>query len=290
MKNHVNKAVILAGGFGTRFLPATISISKEMFPIVDMPILFYHLKECVESGITDCLIISTKDKKEIEKFINAPQRLINRLKQSGKIELLNEYYSVINKLRIKIIYQKKANGSGAAALLAKKWVNNDAFILFNGDDLFNSQEPIAKQLINVFTQANKCVCAIQKVPKQLICNYGCTNVSENQNGYLSVLEVVEKPKVEEAPSNFAIVGRYLLTTEIFDELTKISVHNGELYLTDAMNNLVKQNRVAACLINGEYCDCGNKLEFEKTCVKFMLKHQQYGSVFKQFLKDISKDL
>lgn len=287
----VKKAVILAGGFGTRFLPATIGISKEMFPIVDMPILFYHLKECVQSGITECLIISTKDKKEIERFINAPKRLINRLKQSGRIDLLNEYYSVINNLKIKIIYQKSANGSGGATMLAKRWINGHAFVLFNGDDMFDCEIPIAKQLIDVFNVSNRCVCAVQQVPQELINRYGCADVLTSKNGkFLEVSNVVEKPKVEDAPSNFAIVGRHLFTSDIFNELAQISAHNNELYLTDAINNLVHKNCVAACPIKGMYCDCGNKLEFAKTNVRFMLKNKKFGTDFAEFIKETAQDL
>ena len=286
----VKKAVILAGGFGTRFLPATISMAKEMFPIVDMPILFYHLKECVDSGITDCLIISKKEKTEIDEFVNPSKKLINKLTKANKLDLLDEYYQVRNKLNIKIIYQKQANGSGAAVYLAKKWVDGDNFVLFNGDDLFNCDIPATKQLRNVFNKIGKSVCMAQEVERKNISKYGCVKPGKIYKDYMEALEIVEKPKADEAPSLYAVVGRYLLTSEIFEKLEHISPQNGEYYATDAINLLASENKCVVAPLNGEYCDCGNKLEYAKTFVKYMLKRQDLGSDFATYLKQVTKYL
>lgn len=286
----IKKAVILAGGFGTRFLPATISVAKEMFPIVDMPILFYHLKECVDSGITECLIISSKGKSCVKDFLNAPQKLIERLSKTGKKEYLAQYYEVINKLKIDIIYQTKQTGSGSALYEAKKWVNGEDFILFNGDDLFNCDVPAAKQLVDVYKITNKSACMAQQVSKQEISKYGCARLGKKYQTHIEALEIVEKPTVENAPSTFAVVGRYLLKNEIFSNLENISMRNGEYYASDAINMLAKQGNCVIVPVKGEYCDCGNKLEYAKTIVKFILKRPDLGQDFAVFLKKIAKDL
>lgn len=286
----VKKAVILAGGFGTRFLPATISVAKEMFPIVDTPILFYHLKECAESGITDVLIVSSKGKKEIKDFINPPKKLINKLIEANKQDYLNEYYKIRNCLNIKIIYQNKQTGSGSALLEAKTWAKKDPFILFNGDDLFNTNTPVAKQLIDVHSKTGKNVCIMQKVSKQNISKYGCAFLGKKHGTYADLLKIVEKPKTEDAPSAYAIVGRYLLTSEIFKKLKNISLKNGEYNSTDAISMLASENKCVATSVDGEYCDCGNKLEYAKTFVKFVLKSQEFGTKFAKFIKQIAKNI
>ncbi len=283
----VKKAVILAGGWGTRFLPATISVAKEMFPIVDKPIMFYHLKECVDSGITDCLIIFSKTKKELKEFIFPNKDINKKLAKNNKLSLLDEYNSVRNKLNIKMIYQKKMTGSAGAVNLAKKWLNGDDFVLFYGDDLFTSDVPVAKMLINENDKTGKSVCILNKVKKSEISRYGSA-VLEERNGTKNLVGIIEKPKAEEAPSLYAVVGRYLLTNDIFNDFNKIKPKNGELYLTDAICEQAKNGKCAGVVLKGKYHDCGNKLEYAKCITDFTLKNSEFGKDYLQYLKEVVK--
>lgn len=283
----VKKAVILAGGYGTRFLPATLSIAKEMFPIMDKPIMYYHLKECVDSGITDVLIVSNKDKTELLNFIYPKAKVIKRLKNANKLNLLDDYISVRDKLNIKVIYQKKMNGSAGAISLAQKWLNGDPFVLFYGDDLFSSN-PVAKELIDEYNKTGKNVCILNKVKKSEISRYGSAKLEE-ANGVKNLVGIVEKPKAEEAPSLFAVVGRFLLTAEIFDEIKNIVPKNGEYYLTDAINAQAAKGKCAAIELKGTYHDCGNKLEYAKCFTAFMLASKEFGSEYSEYLSKLFKN-
>ena len=285
------KAVILVAGFGTRFLPATLGTPKPMFAVVDKPILFYLLKECADSGITDVCLVSKKDNKAIKDFVYPNKKLIEKLKHDGKMDFLKEYYEVMNKLKISFVCQKAQNGTAGAVLCAKKWVGNDNFVLFYGDDLIESDTPMAKQLIETYNQTGKSVCLLNEVPKEDIHRYGSAIV-ENVKGkdYLNLYGIVEKPKTEEAPSLYSMLGRFLLTNEIFDAMKNLPVHNGEYYLTDAITILAKNERFNAILCNGYYHDCGNKFEFMKTITQYAIKNKDFGNNYSQFIKDLAKKL
>lgn len=281
----INKAVILAGGMGTRFLPATLSIAKEMFPIIDKPILLYHLKECVNSGITECLIVSASGKHEIKKFFNPSENLIKKLKNNDKISYLKEYFEVINKLKITIVYQKNANGSAGAVMCAKKWANNQPFVLFNGDDVIDGQVPAAKQLMNVYEQTNCGVVMLKKVTKQNISKYGCADIILSKDDeFQKINSIVEKPEPDKAPSLYAVIGRYLVTPNVFNLFTNLTPKNGEYYFTDALNILCKTGGLYGKSLSGTYYDCGNKFEYAKCITDFMIKNEEYGSDYLKYLQ------
>lgn len=283
----VKKAVILAGGYGTRFMPATLSIAKEMFPIMDKPILYYHLKECADSGISEVLIISNKDKTELLDFVYPKDKVIKRLNSSNKLGLLDEYYSVVNKLNIKVIYQKTMNGSAGAVSLAKKWLSGEPFVLFYGDDLFSSEVPVAKQLIEEYNKTGKNICVLNKVKKSEISRYGSAKL-ETVKGTKNLVGIIEKPKAEEAHSLYAVVGRYLLTADIFDDFAAIVPKNGEYYLTDAINAQAAKGNCAGVVLSGIYHDCGNKLEYAKCFTKFMTENKEFGKDYLEYLKSLVK--
>ena len=281
--NKVNTAVILAGGFGTRFLPATLGVCKEMFSVLDKPILFYHLKECAECNITNIVVVSNKSKQEINKFINPNKKILKKLKQENKTLLLKEYFSVLNKLNIKIVYQKKQNGTGGALLKAKRCIKKQPFLLINGDDLFMGKQVSTKLLLKLYNKTGLNISLIKQVDKAKIKNYGCAKLTQ-QNKLLYLNQIIEKPMANKAPSCYAVLGKHILNYQIFKHLKNINCHNGEYYVTDAINVLASQNKCLACIFDGEYIDCGNKLEFAKFYVNQVLESKQYGAKFLSFLK------
>lgn len=281
----VKKAVILAGGLGTRFAPASFCCAKEMFPVVDLPVMFYHLKECVECGIADVLIVAAPSKTEIKKFVFPKRKILEKIINSNE-EQVKQYLDVIKQLKIKIVYQIKPKGSGDAVLMAKKWSKGQPFVVFNGDDLFDGQKSVLKQLIAVYGKTNKTVCAIQKVPKKDISKFGCAKVEKNNN-YFELQKIIEKPTSLEAPSQYAIVGRYVFDKNIFNKLKQVPCHNGEYYVVDAINCLAMEKLAVAVKICAKHCDCGNKLEFAKTFVKFVLKRADLKDDFSVFIKKLS---
>ena len=287
----VKKAVILVAGFGTRFLPATLCTPKELFPLVDRPILFYHLKECVDSGITEVCLVSSEEKHSINDLVEPNPKLLERLKSQNKMALLNDYYEVMKKLKITILYQKQQRGSADALLCAKKWLAGEPFVLFYGDDLIEADVPASKQIIDVYNQTGKSVCILQKVRKQNIHKYGSAVLKKVRGkNFYDMSAIIEKPKTEEAPSLYASVGRYVITEEVFDELDKIEALNGEFYVTTAINNLAAKGRTNAHVLQGVYHDCGNKLEFAKTITHYMIKSKEFGKDYVAYLKKVTKNL
>ena len=281
----------MVGGFGTRFLPATLCTPKELFPIVDKPILFYHLKECVESGITEVCLISSKEKQAIEDLIRPNKKLIARLNEQNKMYFLDEYNEVMKNLKIDILYQHKQLGTADALKVAQDWTNGEPFVLFYGDDLIEAKVPAAKQIMDVYADSGKSVCILQKVAKKDIHKYGSA-VLEKIDGkkYYNMPAIIEKPKTEEAPSLYASVGRYVLTNEIFAELDNLKAINGEYYVTAGINKLAHKGRVCAKVVDGTYHDCGNKLEFAKTITHYMLQSEEFGAEYAKYLKDVAKKL
>lgn len=288
----VTKAIIMVAGYGTRFLPATLCTPKELFPIVDKPILFYHLKECVQSGITDVCLISSKEKKSIEDLIYPNKKLLEKLKQTDKLDYyLHEYYEIVSKLHFTVVYPQKMIGTAYSLLQVKDWTKGEPFVLFYGDDLIESKVPASKQLVDVYEQTEKSVCILQKVKKADIHKYGVASLEKiSGKEYYNMTAIIEKPKTEEAPSLYASVGRFVLTSEIFAELENLEPINGEYYVSSGINKLAKKGRVNAKILDGKYHDCGNKLEFAKTMTDYMLKSAEFGDEYKTYIKEIAKKL
>ena len=282
MASSVRKAVIPVAGFGTRFLPITKSIPKEMLPIVDKPIICYIVEEVVASGVTDILFVTSKYKKEIEDYFDSHYELEHLLEAKGKIEQLSLIKEASTLCNMYFIRQPEALGNGHAVNLAKAFVGNEPFAVLFGDDLMKSDTPVLKQLIDVHDKTGGNVIAAQEVPMDKISSYGVLKFADDNSNRIEGL--VEKPKMEEAPSSYAITGRYVLNPEIFDALDKIDLSPaGEYYLTDAMLKLMETQEFYGCKYEGKYYDTGSKLGYLKATVDFALDRNIEG--FKEFIDE-----
>ncbi len=281
----VRKAVIPVAGMGTRFLPATKSIPKEMLPIVDIPSLHYIVKEAVESGIEQILFITSPYKKSIEDYFDRSFELESRLEKSGKTKQLNMIKDISNLCEFYYVRQGEPLGSGHAVKLAKEFVGNEPFAVMYGDDLMKYEKPILKQLIDVYEKYDCNVIGVQKVRHEDVYKYGIVEYEDINTKKIKGL--VEKPSVEDAPSDNAGVGRYIVKPEIFDELDKLQTGvNGEYQFTDAMISLMKKQDFYACEFMGTYYDIGNQFGYLKANIDFALCREDLKKDMKDYLKKI----
>ncbi|EUJ46897.1 UTP--glucose-1-phosphate uridylyltransferase GalU [Listeria riparia] len=271
----VRKAVIPAAGLGTRFLPATKAMPKEILPIVDKPTIQYIVEEAVASGIEDILIVTGKGKRAIEDHFDSVPELENNLREKNKLELLHLVEETTN-INLHFIRQSKPKGLGDAILQAKGFVGNEPFIVMLGDDIVQSKTPCSKQLIDQYKKTHSSVIGVQHVPHEETYRYGIIDpLNEYSNGLYNVKGFVEKPDPDKAPSDLAILGRYLLTPQIFDFLeTQEPGAGGEIQLTDAINRLNEIQRVFAYDFEGQRFDVGDKFGFIKTTMEFALRHPE----------------
>jgi UTP--glucose-1-phosphate uridylyltransferase len=284
MKKKVRKAVIPAAGLGTRFLPATKSQPKEMLPIVDKPTLQYIIEEAVQSGIEEILIVTGRSKKSIEDHFDRSIELELELEQKGKTEMLKMVQDISNMVDIYFIRQKEPKGLGDAIYCAKSFVGNEPFAVLLGDDIVDSQDPCLKQLIRVYNEYNTSILGVQEVAKEDTDKYGILDVKYIEDRVYKVNDMVEKPKVEEAPSNIAILGRYIITSDIFEILEKQAPgKGGEIQLTDALKTLAKYEAIYAYNFEGRRYDVGDKLGFLEATVDFALKRLELRDEFMNFL-------
>ncbi|HAA6741737.1 TPA_asm: UTP--glucose-1-phosphate uridylyltransferase [Listeria monocytogenes] len=279
----VKKAVIPAAGLGTRFLPATKAMPKEILPIVDKPTIQFIVEEAVASGIEDILIVTGKGKRAIEDHFDSVPELENNLREKNKLDLLHLVEETTN-INLHFIRQSKPKGLGDAILQAKSFIGNEPFVVMLGDDIVQSKTPCAKQLIDQYEKTHSSVIGVQNVPREETYRYGIIDPDKEVSDRLyNVTGFVEKPNVEDAPSNLAILGRYLLTPEIFKYLeTQEAGSGGEIQLTDAINRLNEIQPVFAYDFEGERFDVGDKFGFIETTLKFALKHPE--------IKDDVRDL
>ena len=284
----VRKAVIPAAGLGTRFLPATKAIAKEMLPIVDKPTIQFIVEEAIASGIEDILVVTGKGKRPIEDHFDANLELEQNLaaKQKNELLALVEATTAIN---LHFIRQKHPLGLGHAVLQAKTFVGNEPFVVMLGDDIMEDKIPLTKQLINDYDQTQASTLAVMQVPHKETSKYGIINPSgEISKGLYDVESFVEKPKPEEAPSNLAIIGRYLLKPEIFEILENQKPGAGnEIQLTDAINSLNKTQRVFAHEFAGKRYDVGDKLGMVKANVEMGLLHPEIAENLKAYIKQLA---
>ncbi|HBI6756581.1 TPA: UTP--glucose-1-phosphate uridylyltransferase GalU [Listeria monocytogenes] len=271
----VKKAVIPAAGLGTRFLPATKAMPKEILPIVDKPTIQYIVEEAVESGIEDILIVTGKGKRAIEDHFDSVPELELNLHEKNKLELLHLIEETTN-INLHFIRQSKPKGLGDAILQARGFVGNEPFIVMLGDDIVQAKTPCAKQLIDQYEKTNSSIIGVQTVPHEETYRYGIIDpIDEYSKNLYNVNGFVEKPDPSAAPSDLAILGRYLLTPQIFDFLeTQKPGAGGEIQLTDAINSLNEIQRVFAYDFEGERFDVGDKFGFIKTTMQFALKHPE----------------
>lgn len=285
MENKIRKAIIPAAGLGTRFLPATKAQPKEMLPIVDKPTLQYIIEECVASGIEEILIITGRNKKSIEDHFDRSVELEMELEKSGKEEMLKMVREISDMVNIHFIRQKEPRGLGHAILCAKTFVGNEPFAVLLGDDVvYNDNKPCLKQLIDCYEEYKTSVLGVQTVEPQDVNKYGIVGGLHIEDRVYKVKNLIEKPAVEEAPSNVAILGRYIITPKIFEILENTKPGKGnEIQLTDALLELIKHEAMYAYDFEGRRYDVGDKLGFLQATVEFALKREELREPFIQYL-------
>lgn len=288
----VKKAVIPAAGYGTRFLPATKSSPKEMIPIIDTPVIQYVVEEAVASGITDILMIIGKGKRAIEEHFDRSPVLEETLALKNNTEMLEKIKAISDMANIHFVWQKEMNGLGDAILHAKYHVGNEPFVILLGDTLVRSEDgPVTKQLIDVYEQTKGSVVALEEVKPELVSRYGVVDGEAFSENVVKARNWIEKPSVEEAPSNLAVASRYLFTPEIFDYLeTTQPGKNNEIQLTDAMREMVKSHPMYGLKFNGKRYDIGDKLGFLKTNLEFGLNDPEIGESLKSWVKEFAQQL
>lgn len=281
----VRKAIIPAAGLGTRFLPATKAQPKEMLPIVDKPTIQYIVEEAIKSGIEDIIIISGRNKRAIEDHFDKSYELEEELKKKGDTELLSEIQNISNLANIHYIRQKEPKGLGHAILCAKSFIGNEPFAVLLGDDVVDSQIPCLKQMIDVYSEYKSTVLGVQEVSMDDVSKYGIVACKPIESGIYKVKDLVEKPDKESAPSNIAILGRYIITPQIFEHLENVQPgKGGEIQLTDALKSLVSDEVMYAYCFEGRRFDVGNKLGFLEATVEFALKRDDLRDDFIAYLK------
>lgn len=280
----VKKAVIPAAGLGTRFLPATKAQPKEMLPIVDKPTIQYIIEEAVASGIEEILIITGRNKRAIEDHFDKSVELEMDLKAKKKDDLLDIVERISNMANIYYIRQKEPKGLGHAIHCAKTFVGNEPFAVMLGDDVVDSEVPCLKQLIDVYNEYKTTILGVQEVNKNDVDKYGIVAHKFIEDRVYKVKDLVEKPKAEEAPSNIAILGRYIITPPIFDILEHTNPGaGGEIQLTDALKELLKSEAMYAYNFVGRRYDVGDKLGFLQATVEFALKREDLKDDFAKYL-------
>ncbi|AWV72463.1 UTP--glucose-1-phosphate uridylyltransferase GalU [Latilactobacillus curvatus] len=289
----VRKAVIPAAGLGTRFLPATKAMAKEMLPIVDKPTIQFIVEEAKASGIEDILIITGKGKRPIEDHFDSVPELEQNLKAKNKTAMLKMVNETTDMgVNLYFIRQSHPNGLGDAVRLAKSFVADEPFVVMLGDDLMEDKVPLSKQLINEYEETHASQLAVMKVPHNEVDKYGVINPENKvKDDLYNVKNFVEKPAVDKAPSDLAIIGRYLLTPEIFDILENQKPGlGGEIQLTDAIDELNKTQRVFAHEFKGRRYDVGNKFGYLETSIEYGLKHPEVKDDLKKYIIDLAEEL
>lgn len=287
----IRKAVIPAAGFGTRFLPQTKAMPKEMLPIVDKPVIQYVVEEVVTSGVKDIIVVTGANKRAIEDHFDTPNEdLIKNLTAGGKLDLLDSIQKLADMANFIYIRQKGPYGNGTPVLSAEPAIEDEPFAVVWGDEFIYSDPPRLKQMIDVHEKYGGIVISGVKIEKKEDLNrYGIADVEPVEGNVYKIKEIIEKPDPETAPSNLATHGAYILPPEIFSALKSLSPgRGGEIWLTDAINVLKNQGVpvYAVEIENGKYYDTGNKLEYMKTVVELALEHPDINGEFKQFLKDL----
>ncbi len=285
MQRKVKKAVIPAAGLGTRFLPATKAQPKEMLPIVDKPTLQYIIEEAVASGIEEILIITGRNKKSIEDHFDKSVELELELEQKGKKELLDIVQGISNMINIHYIRQKEPRGLGDAIYCARHFIGDEPFAVMLGDDIVDNEVPCLKQLMDAYEEYRTTILGVQKVSEKDTNKYGIIAAKHIEDRVYKVKDLVEKPEIGKAPSNIAILGRYIITPEIFDILRDLPTgKGGEVQLTDALKELAKKEAMYAYNFEGKRYDVGDKLGFLQATVDFALKRSELKEGFVEYLK------
>lgn len=283
----IKKAVFPVAGLGTRFLPATKASPKEMMPLVDKPLIQYVVEEAIDAGIEEVIMITGRGKNAIEDHFDISFELEHSLKGKNQSKMLEEVQRISNLVDFWYIRQKEPLGLGHAILRTKDLIGNEPFAVLLGDDIIHSDVPTIKQLMNIHEKYNASVIAVEKVDKKDISGYGVIEPKKLDERVYQVMDMVEKPSPQDAPSDLAIIGRYILTPEIFTALEKtVPDKSGEIQLTYGLRHLLKQQVVYAYQFEGKRYDAGNKLGFLKATVEFALRRPDLGDKFREYLKGL----
>jgi UTP--glucose-1-phosphate uridylyltransferase len=288
MKQKIRKAVFPAAGLGTRFLPATKASPKEMLPLVDKPLIQYSVEEAVASGIESILIVTGRDKSAIENHFDISYELENLLQEKNKTEFFEMVRAISEICRISYTRQKQALGLGHAIYQAKDFSENEPFAVLLADDVVDAEKPALKQMIEVFEEYNAPVIATMQVEGEAISRFGVIDAEEVSPNVFKIKDMVEKPKFEDAPSDLAIIGRYILTPDVFDAIERTEKGaGGEIQITDAMRLMLKEGKeFYAVKLDGTRHDAGDKLGFLIATVEFALKREDLGNDFREYLKSL----
>ncbi len=287
----IRKAVIPAAGFGTRFLPATKSQPKEMLPIVDTPVIQYVVEEAVAAGITDILMVIGKGKRAIEEHFDRSFQLEAQLESKGRLAELDGVRHISEMADIHFVWQKEMKGLGDAIYCARHHINDEPFAVLLGDTVIDALVPAVGQLLEVFEKVNNPVVLLEEVDRSKVSRYGVVDGYEEEVGLFRVRDFVEKPSVEEAPSNLVIASRYIFTPDIFEHLEQTTPgKGGEIQITDAMRIMVQKRRMYGRKLNGRRCDIGNKEGFIRTNLEFSLKDKDMAENMKRYIRDLAKTL
>lgn len=287
----VKKAIIPAAGLGTRFLPATKTIPKEMLPIVDKPTILYVVEEAVRAGIEDIVLISGRGKSAIEDFFDNSYEVADVLSKAGKTDLLNRITHVKGLANIISIRQKEALGLGHAVLCGRPVVGNEPFAVLLADEIMVGNPTVTEELVDQFNQTGISTIALMEVAKKEVVKYGMVKATPLDKKLFSISDVVEKPSIEESPSTLAIPGRYIFENTIFEEIRDLPPgKNGEIQLTDAMTKLARKGRMHGMTFSAKRHDAGDKLGFLTANIELGLAHPETGEGLKQYLKELAKKL
>jgi len=284
----IKKAVIPVAGLGTRFLPATKAQPKEMLAVVDKPVIQYIIEEAVASGIEEVILITGQSKRSIEDHFDRNFELEHRLEAKGKLELLEEVKKISSLVKLTYVRQPEPLGDGHAVLQAHNLINRgEYFAVMFGDDIIDAKIPALKQMIQAYEKTKGSIIAVEEVPREKISKYGVIGGKQVGRRLTKIDQLVEKPKPEEAPSNLAIVGKYIVPAKIFGCIKKAEKSfDGELRLIDGLKILLKTNPIYAYEFLGTRYDTGNKLEYLKATVNFGLKHRELNGEFREYLKGL----
>jgi len=283
----IRKAVFPAAGLGTRFLPATKAQPKEMLPLVDKPIIQYGVEEAVASGVVNIILVTGRGKNAIEDHFDVSVELETFLEARKKTELLAEIRKISNLINFSYVRQGEPLGLGHAVLVTRPLVGDEPFAVILGDDVIDANPPALRQMIDVFNDMQGPVLAVERVPRQDVSAYGIIDGEEIRPGVYRIRDLVEKPPREEAPSDLAIIGRYILTPDIFPALeATVSDRTGEIQLTNGLRRLLKDRPIYGCRIDGVRHDTGNKLGFLKAVVYFALRRPDLADAFADYLRGI----
>jgi UTP--glucose-1-phosphate uridylyltransferase len=283
----IRKAVFPAAGLGTRFLPATKAQPKEMLPLVDKPIIQYGVEEAVASGITNIILVTGRGKNAIEDHFDVAVELETFLEARGKTEQLAEIRKISNLINVSYVRQGEPLGLGHAVLVTRHLVGNEPFAVILGDDVIDAQPPAIQQMTRVFDEVGGPVLAVERVPRDDVSAYGIVAAERLRDGVHRITDLVEKPSRHEAPSDLAIIGRYVLTPDIFDALERTGKdRTGEIQLTNGLRSLLRDRPLYACEIDGVRHDTGNKLGFLRAVVYFALRRPDLAEDFREYLRTI----